>query len=126
MTTEPIENPDDPRLDDYRNVRDPEWIRRRDIFLAEGRRIVERLLTSSRFSVRSVLVTRPALDSLCRAVGSCDVTVYPIVASPNTIPQPPSASIHSGKADSWVTPWVLTILTTAARGPTPLATSFEP
>ncbi len=76
MTIEPIQNADDRRLDDYRNVKDPEWVRRRDIFLAEGRRVLERLLSSSRFDVRSVLVTRPALESLRGAIGSRAVPVY--------------------------------------------------
>ena len=76
MTIEPIENADDPRLDDYRNVKDPEWIRRRDIFLAEGRRVVERLLISPRFRARSVLVTRPELASLHSTVEACEVPVY--------------------------------------------------
>jgi len=68
LTIEPIENADDPRLDDYRDVKDPEWIQRRDIFLAEGRRGIELLLSSPRFRVRSVLGTRTALDSLGRAL----------------------------------------------------------
>ena len=94
MTIEPIENPDDPRLDDYRNVRDPEWIRRRDIFLAEGRRVVERLLTSSRFQVRSLMVTRPALDFLRGVVGSRDVTVY--VVERSVLEQVAGARFHQG------------------------------
>ena len=61
---ESIVDPFDARLDDYRNVKDAEWIQRRDIFLAEGRLVVERLLASARFRVRSVLVTETALRGL--------------------------------------------------------------
>jgi tRNA G18 (ribose-2'-O)-methylase SpoU len=54
----------DPRLDDYRNVPDPELLRDRGIFVAEGRQVVRRLLTESRFTTRSLLVTDAAHDSL--------------------------------------------------------------
>lgn len=55
---------DDSRLDDYRNIPDPELIARRGIFVAEGHLIVRRLLTESRFVARSVMVTEAARASL--------------------------------------------------------------
>ena len=54
----------DPRLEDYRNVRDPRWLREREIFLAEGRKVVREVLRAKRFQVRSLLVTAAALDGL--------------------------------------------------------------
>ena len=54
----------DPRLDDYRNVPDPELLRSRGIFIAEGRHVVRRLLTTSRFTTRSLLLTPAAQASL--------------------------------------------------------------
>ena len=71
-----IVDPADARLDDYRNVKDAEWIRRRDIFLAEGRLVVERLLASSRFRVRSLLVTEAALRCLRDALEAHAIPVY--------------------------------------------------
>ena len=38
-----IERLDDPRLDDYRSVSDSESIRRRGLFVAEGRLVMGRL-----------------------------------------------------------------------------------
>jgi tRNA G18 (ribose-2'-O)-methylase SpoU len=38
---------DDPRLEGYRNVRDSELLRRRGLFVAEGRLVVERLLDAA-------------------------------------------------------------------------------
>lgn len=73
---ESIVNPADARLDDYRNVKDPEWLRRRDIFLAEGRLVVERLLASSRFRVRSVLATEAALRGLRDTLEAHAIPVY--------------------------------------------------
>ena len=61
---ERIERVDDPRLDDYRNVPDPELIARRGVFVAEGRLVVRRLLTESRMKTRSVMLT----DAACIAM----------------------------------------------------------
>ena len=54
----------DTRLADYRAVSDPDEAVRRGLFVAEGRLVVRRLLTSSPFPTRSVLVTEPALAAL--------------------------------------------------------------
>jgi tRNA G18 (ribose-2'-O)-methylase SpoU len=54
----------DPRIEDYRNVPDPELLRSRGIFIAEGRHVVRRLLTESRFTTRSILLTPSAQESL--------------------------------------------------------------
>jgi tRNA G18 (ribose-2'-O)-methylase SpoU len=60
----PIDDPGDARLADYRGVSDPELLRRRQRFVAEGRLVVRRLLTGGRLIAESVLVTAPALDNL--------------------------------------------------------------
>jgi tRNA G18 (ribose-2'-O)-methylase SpoU len=63
----PIIRTDDPadlRLADYRGVSDADLAARQGIFIAEGRLVVRRLLASSIFVTRSVLVTEPAFASL--------------------------------------------------------------
>ena len=60
----PIDDPADARLADYRGVSDPELLRRRQRFVAEGRLVVRRLLTGGRHIAESVLLTAPALDNL--------------------------------------------------------------
>jgi tRNA G18 (ribose-2'-O)-methylase SpoU len=63
----PVERVDvgDSRLEDYRNVRHPESLRSRGVFVAEGRLVVERLLDQSReYDVMSVLVNEASLASL--------------------------------------------------------------
>ena len=62
----------DPRLDDYRNVPDPELLRARGVFVAEGRHVVRRLLTESRFTTRSLLLTPTAEQSLSDLLPSLD------------------------------------------------------
>ena len=59
-----IEHPDDPRLADYREIRDAERRRRDGTFIAEGREVVKRLLAARRYRARSALLTPPALEAL--------------------------------------------------------------
>lgn len=54
----------DARLDDYRNVPDPELLQARGIFIAEGRHVVQRLLASTRYRTRSLLLTPAARQAL--------------------------------------------------------------
>lgn len=53
----------DPRVSDYRDVRDADR-RRDDSFVAESRGVVRELLACGRFPVRSLLVTEPAYATL--------------------------------------------------------------
>lgn len=71
MNLEVVEDPEDPRIADFRGVRDPEWLRRRRLFLAEGRSIVRILLGESRFRARSLLVTETALADLKPILETC-------------------------------------------------------
>jgi tRNA G18 (ribose-2'-O)-methylase SpoU len=54
----------DPRVADYRGVRDPALARDGGYFIAEGRQVVAELLAGGRFAARSVLVTPTARDAL--------------------------------------------------------------
>ncbi|OFW02290.1 MAG: hypothetical protein A3J29_22960 [Acidobacteria bacterium RIFCSPLOWO2_12_FULL_67_14b] len=56
----PVNDPGDERLAEYRNIPDPELVRERGIFIAEGRLVVRRLLGERRFVTRSVMVTEVA------------------------------------------------------------------
>ena len=70
-----IGSADDPRLDPYRHVADPRWIRERDLFVAEGRLVVERLLALGRFQVHSILVNRAAHDAMLPLLSSSPALV---------------------------------------------------
>jgi tRNA G18 (ribose-2'-O)-methylase SpoU len=71
-----VDTEHDPRLEDYRNVPDSDLLERRGIFVAEGRLVVARLL-HSRLTTRSVMVTRPAYESLKTVLDTQpDVPVY--------------------------------------------------
>lgn len=70
----PIDQPDDPRIRHYANLKDRELAAEGDRFIAEGRHLVERLL-ASRYPAESVLVTQRRLDQIQPIVPE-DVPLY--------------------------------------------------
>ena len=64
VRVEPIAALDDPRLEDYRDVKDATRRRNRGVFVAESRLVVRTLVTAGRFRVRSLLLTAAALAAL--------------------------------------------------------------
>lgn len=60
----PIHSLDDPRVDDYRQVRDADLVGRRGVFMAEGELVVRVLLESPRFRPRSLFLSENRLESL--------------------------------------------------------------
>ena len=56
--------PGDSCLEPYARIGDPEWLRRAGLFVAEGRLVVERLLSLARYEVVSILVTPAAHHAL--------------------------------------------------------------
>ncbi|MGE3858255.1 MAG: RNA methyltransferase, partial [Dehalococcoidia bacterium] len=76
MRLQTIDDPGDPRVADYRDIKDADLRRRAGLFVAESRAVVRRLLASPRFPPRSVLLTQPALHGLRDALAACDVPVY--------------------------------------------------
>jgi tRNA G18 (ribose-2'-O)-methylase SpoU len=90
-----ISDSTDPRLSDFRNVPDPELLRERGIFVAEGRLVVRRLLTESPYATRSVMVTEPARAALADVLGARpDLPVY--VVSPAVMKEVSGFNIHRG------------------------------
>lgn len=81
---ERVERADDPRVSEYGRVGNPASLRAAGLFVAEGRFVVQRLLASRRFRVRSVLVTPAALAAIERDVDptiSVFVAERPVLAS---------------------------------------------
>src|SRR2546427_12822604 len=62
MGVERVRDVDDPRLADYRDLRDGERRRRDRTFIAESRQVVRRLLGGSRFRARSGLAPPGAAE----------------------------------------------------------------
>ncbi len=64
MNPRRIDDPDDPRLDPYRDIRDRPRLVYDTTFLVEGRESIRTLLAHSPYRMRSLLATETALDSL--------------------------------------------------------------
>lgn len=92
MAFESIDDPADPRLAEYRDLHDAELRRAHGLFAVEGRLLVERLLTASRFRARSVLATRGMAATLAPALG--DVRTW--VASHDVIRAVVGFPFHRG------------------------------
>lgn len=77
MSAIPVRDLDDPRVSGYRRMAEGERLAADGVFVAEGRLVVGRLLTESRMTVRSVMVTEPARVALEEALETqSDVPVY--------------------------------------------------
>lgn len=98
MPVVPIDSADDPRVQDYRAVREPELVRRRGLFIAEGRLVVARLVALPRYRIRSILVNEAGLASLrAHAHGTLDEDATPIyLAAPETIDAIGGFHFHRG------------------------------
>ena len=69
---------EDPRIAEYASVADPALARASGLFVAEGRLVVQRLIESGRYSVRSVLLSEAAQQQLDGVLARLDpgVPVY--------------------------------------------------
>ena len=81
-----VESPDDPRVADFRDIPDPVLLHQRGAFVAEGRLVVQRLLATSRFFPRALLVTDAALAAIQEHLGEGQLTNLPIyVTTPSVM-----------------------------------------
>jgi len=72
VVIERIDAPSDPRLADYRDLKDAQLRLRLGLFIAESREVVRRLLSGGRFRARSLLLTPSGLDSLRETLDASD------------------------------------------------------
>lgn len=64
MKIEQLHDASDPRLEDYCEVKESQRLRKRGVFLVEGRTAVRTLLRARRFELRSVLLTEAARSEI--------------------------------------------------------------
>lgn len=87
-----IESLDDPRVEPYRNLKMKNLQRGGEFFIAEGKKVVERLL-ESRFQTASVFISRKRVDEWIEKVPS-DVPMY--VAEQNVMNDLVGFDFHVG------------------------------
>ena len=73
-----IEDPADPRLDGYRNVKDRDLTGRAGLFMAEGQVVLERLFVSDLCAPVSVMTTAKRFEALDVSRLAGDVPVYAV------------------------------------------------
>jgi tRNA G18 (ribose-2'-O)-methylase SpoU len=93
---EQIRSVDDPRLRDYRGLSDPELLRSRNLFMAEGRLVVERLLRDRRWTIRSILLNRAACRELEPALQEIEATIPIFMGDPEHFLGVTGHAIHRG------------------------------
>lgn len=96
MRVESVESLDDPRVADYRNLRDPALRDERGLFIAEGRLTVKRLFASPRFRARSVFATESGLRGLERDQVAIDDETPVFVAAPGLLNEVVGYRMHRG------------------------------
>ena len=99
MIPQPVNDPADPRLHDYLGLTDPARRRAREtgsgVFLAEGRLVVERLLSSG-LTVRSVLVTEDRLAALAPSLSGLGRDVPVLTVGRDLARQVTGYDVHRG------------------------------
>jgi tRNA G18 (ribose-2'-O)-methylase SpoU len=60
----PVGDPEDPRIEPYRAVRERDLVGRAGLFVAEGRVVLEKAVRAGRHPIRSLLIAAPRLASL--------------------------------------------------------------
>jgi len=93
---EPVSSLDDPRLAPYRILREPELLREKGLFIAESRRVVETLLTRSRFTVQSIFVTPTAQQAMSSILAAHAAQVPVYVGTRELMNEVAGFNIHRG------------------------------
>jgi tRNA G18 (ribose-2'-O)-methylase SpoU len=96
VRVERIESLDDPRVAEYRNLRDVDLRAGSNLFMTEGRLGVRRLVRGSRFRARSVFVTPAALDGLGEVLGELEEETPVYLASQAVLNQVVGYDMHRG------------------------------
>lgn len=96
MTVQRLEHLDDPRLEPYRALSDRRLWRRENLFVAEGRLVLERLLALGTFRVRSVLLGAAAHAALAPTLARLDPGVPVYVTSRDELEELTGHDFHRG------------------------------
>lgn len=90
-----INDPDDPRIAAYRDVRERDLVGRQDRFVAEGKVVLEILLRSARFETESVFVLEKRLPLVAEPlVSRPDVPVF--IADSDVMDRIAGFAVHRG------------------------------
>jgi tRNA G18 (ribose-2'-O)-methylase SpoU len=91
-----LEDSADPRIAEYRTVKDAELWRARGLFIAEGRLVVRRALEGKKIAVRSVLVNPAANRQLGDVLDTLPAEIPIYVCAPNVLEELTGFTLHRG------------------------------
>src|SRR5215475_8091822 len=91
-----IDDPDDPRLAPYRDVRERDLVGRDGGFIAEGVVVLEKLLAAGRHPLDAVLVAEQRLDALAGLLDAVPGTAAVYAASQAAMDRLTGFHIHRG------------------------------
>ena len=80
-------------IEPYSHVGDPDWLRAHNLFVAEGRFVVSRLIASRRFAIQSFLLT-PAAQAALADTLPADVPIH--VVEPDAMRRVTGFNFHRG------------------------------
>jgi len=93
---ERITDPDDPRVSAFRNIRERDLVGREGRFIAEGKVVLDVLLSAGRFPVESILVLENRLPGLAGTLSQVPAGVPVYVASAGVMDAIAGFHIHRG------------------------------
>lgn len=79
-----VSDPDDPRIADYRDIRERDLAGREGLFVAEGRVVLEKLVAAGLHPIRSALVAEQRLESLATLIAGLPETT-PVYAAAQAV-----------------------------------------
>lgn len=91
-----IDDPDDPRVAPYRNIRERDLVGREGRFVAEGKVVLDVLFRARRFAVESVLVLENRLEGVRRTLNAAPAGLPVYVASAAVMDAIAGFHIHRG------------------------------
>jgi tRNA G18 (ribose-2'-O)-methylase SpoU len=95
MPIVPVHDPADPRVDDYRSLRD-RALARNELFIAESEVVLRVLGATGRYRLRSVLLAAPKLDRLAPLLARLGPALPVLVAAPGLLDGIVGFHIHRG------------------------------
>ena len=90
----PVDDPADPRISAYRDVRERDLVGREGKFIAEGETVLSVLLGSALHKPESLLIAEKRIEGLMPLIGALDVPVY--AAGPAVIDTVVGFPLHRG------------------------------
>ena len=92
----PVEDPADPRIEPYRDIRERDLVGRDGLFVAEGRVVIEKLLGSTAHRLQSLLIAAHRIDNLADMLAQIDDETPVFAASQKVIDAVAGFPLHRG------------------------------